>query len=74
MSAITTKPSRASSELFKSGKVLGLEHPDTAKTLDALGTLYYQMGSYAKAEKLFVHSLDIREKALGPEHPVTADS
>ena len=32
------------------------------------------MGDYAKAEPLYRRALAIREKALGPEHPDTADS
>jgi tetratricopeptide (TPR) repeat protein len=32
------------------------------------------MGDYAKAEPLFQQALQIRKKALGPEHPDTANS
>ena len=31
------------------------------------------MGDYAKAEPLFQRALKISEKALGPEHPDTAE-
>ncbi|CAN0487535.1 unnamed protein product, partial [Laminaria digitata] len=31
-------------------------------------------GKYAGAEALYTRALDIREKALGPEHPSTAVS
>ncbi len=36
--------------------------------------LYQAQGHYAEAEPLFQHSLAIREKALGPEHPHVAKS
>ena len=32
------------------------------------------MGDYAKAEPLLLRALKIYEKALGPDHPNTADS
>ena len=32
------------------------------------------MGDYAKAEPLYQRALKIREKALGPDHPKTAQS
>ena len=55
-------------------KVLGPEHPDTALSLNNLGTLYQDMGEYAKAEPLYQEALRIRQKVLGPEHPDTAES
>jgi tetratricopeptide (TPR) repeat protein len=53
-------------------KVLGPEHPDTALSLNNLGSLYQAMGEYAKAEPLYQDALRIYRKALGPEHPETA--
>ena len=35
--------------------------------------LYQLLGDYAKAEPLYQRAYKIREKALGPEHPDTAD-
>jgi CHAT domain-containing protein len=55
-------------------KVLGLEHPDTANSLNNLGALYWAMGEYAKAEPLYLEALRIQQKVLGPEHPDTARS
>jgi CHAT domain-containing protein len=55
-------------------KVLGPDHPDTAKGLNNLAGLYDSMGDYSKAEPLYQRALTIREKALGPDHPSTANS
>ncbi len=55
-------------------KALGLEHPDTAISLNNLAELYGTMGDYAKAEPIHRRALAICEKALGPEHPYTARS
>ena len=55
-------------------KVLGPEHPDTAKSLNNLAALYQDMGEYAKAEPLYQEALRIRQKVLGSEHPDTATS
>ena len=53
-------------------KLLGPDHPDTAKSLNNLGVLYDTMGDYAKAEPLYERSLAIREKTLGPDDPAIA--
>src|SRR5262245_59053042 len=55
-------------------KALGPDHPETAKSLNALATLYSEIGAYARAEPLYRRALAIREKTLGPEHPDTAES
>jgi len=63
----------------------GPEHLDTADALNNLGLLFKKsgdyaskldqaMGEYAKAEPLLLEALQIRQKALGPEHPDTARS
>ena len=49
--------------------MLGPEHPDTAQSLDNIAKLY-QEGKYAKAELLQHRALVIREKVLGPKHPI----
>ncbi len=36
--------------------------------------LYHDQGKYAEAKPLYLRSLAIREKALGPEHPDVAES
>ena len=53
-------------------KVLGPEHPDTARCLNNLALLYKYIGEYAKAEPLYQEALRIRQKVLGKEHPDTA--
>src|SRR5271165_3093068 len=55
-------------------KVLGAEHPDTARTLNNLGDIYLVTGDYAKAASLFNQALEIMEKALGLTHPMIAQS
>jgi tetratricopeptide (TPR) repeat protein/CHAT domain-containing protein len=54
--------------------VRGVEHPDTATSLNNLATLYQDMGNFAKAEPFFQEALRIRQKVLGPEHHDTAES
>jgi tetratricopeptide (TPR) repeat protein len=54
--------------------VRGLEHPDTATSLNNLATLYQDLGYFAKAEPLFQEALRIRQKVLGPEDHDTAES
>jgi tetratricopeptide (TPR) repeat protein len=49
-------------------KVLGPEHPDTARSLNNLAFIYDATGAYAKAEPLYQRALAIREKMLGREH------
>src|SRR5215469_4516101 len=48
-------------------KELGLEHLDTASSLNSLATLYLQIGDYAKAEPLLLQLLQVVTKILGPE-------
>jgi tetratricopeptide (TPR) repeat protein len=55
-------------------KVLGLEHPRTAKSLNGLALLLWDQGDLAGARPLHERALAIREKVLGPEHPDTAMS
>ena len=52
-------------------KVLGPDHPETARTLGNLASLYTDQGRHAKAEPLSKRSLAICEKTLGPDHPDT---
>src|SRR5262245_112712 len=43
--------------------------------LSATNTIgYYAQGRYAEAEPRFQRALALREKALGPEHPLVATS
>jgi tetratricopeptide (TPR) repeat protein len=55
-------------------KVLGPEHPDTARSLNNLALLLQAQGDIARARPLFERALAICEKALGPKHPDTATS
>ena len=52
-------------------RVLGLEHPDTLKTMRALAGTVAQAGRYADGEKISRETLDIERRVLGPEHPET---
>jgi hypothetical protein len=52
-------------------QVLGLEHPDTLKTLDHLATSTREAGDPATARDLLAALLPVRERVLGPQHPDT---
>lgn len=43
-----------------------------ARSLNVLALLYKAQGKYSEAEPLYKRSLTIKEKALGPEHPLVA--
>jgi tetratricopeptide (TPR) repeat protein len=45
-----------------------------ATSLNNLALLYRDQGRYEEAEPRFQRALEIREKALGPEHPDVAQS
>jgi tetratricopeptide (TPR) repeat protein len=53
-------------------KIIGEEHPDTARNLCGLAMLLYRQGKYAEAEPLYRRALAIEEKVFGPMHPNTA--
>jgi hypothetical protein len=55
-------------------RVLGSEHPATAKSLEGVGFHIERQGHLAEARPFYERALTINEKALGPEHPQTADS
>jgi len=55
-------------------KVLGVDHPSTATSLNNLALLLNDKGDYEGAEPLFRRALEIREKVLGVDHPETAMS
>ena len=52
----------------------GLEFPEAARLLNEAGVYLYERGHYTEAEFLCQRALDIREKALGPNHPDAATS
>ena len=53
-------------------KALGLEHPDTATSLNALADLLRTQRDFVGARPLYQRALAIREKTLGPDHPELA--
>jgi hypothetical protein len=50
------------------------DFPEAARLLDQAGYYLNERAQYAEAEPLFVRALAIREKALGAEHLVVANS
>jgi CHAT domain-containing protein len=50
-------------------KALGDSHPLTGYTLNLLGIIHKNTGDLAKAEELYLHSIDIKLKTQGPYHP-----
>ena len=51
-----------------------LRVPEAARLLNQAGYYLYLRARYAEAEPLFRRALAIREQALGPDHPDTAQS
>jgi alpha-tubulin suppressor-like RCC1 family protein len=43
-------------------------------TLDALGTYYFTKGVYVEALPVYTRMLEIRERILGPNHPLVANA
>ncbi len=54
-------------------KELGPDHPDTVRSLNALGTIYQALERHEEAQALLRRALAASEKALGPDHPDVAD-
>jgi tetratricopeptide (TPR) repeat protein len=52
-------------------KVLGEEHPDTARSLNNLSLLCYDENDFEGAAKLMRQAYVICKKALGGDHPDT---
>ena len=52
-------------------KVLGVEHPDTIRTMGNLAGTYQCLGKYTEAEKLEIQALDATNRVLGVEHADT---
>lgn len=55
-------------------QMLGMEHPDSAGSMNDLAAFYHDQGNYAQAEQLYQQALMIREHVLGPEHLDTAET
>ena len=47
---------------------LGDSHPDVARIINRLGTLYIEQARYGEAESAFTRALSIYEKRYGPTH------
>ena len=52
--------------------ILGPHHPDVAKLLNNIGTLYQRRDKYDEAAQLWERALEIWETSLGPDHATTA--
>ena len=55
-------------------KLLGVEHPDTLRSMGNLAATYSNLGKWNEAEQLEVKVLEIRKKLFGAEHPDTLRS
>jgi tetratricopeptide (TPR) repeat protein len=53
-------------------KAHGEEHPHTARLLNNLDWLYYDLANYAAARERYERALTIQSQVLGDEHPATA--
>jgi TPR repeat protein/CHAT domain-containing protein len=60
--------------LHRREHILGPEHPDTLTSRNNLAGVYYNLGDYAKAKKLYAQVLEARARTLGPEHPDTLNT
>jgi tetratricopeptide (TPR) repeat protein len=52
-------------------QTLGEAHPDTAASLNNLGSLLYDMGDLLAALPYYEQAVAILERSLGPNHPNT---
>ncbi len=57
---------------LKEAEKFGEQDPRFATSLNNLAELYLAQGKSEQAEPLYRRALAIREKALGPEHPLVA--
>ena len=53
---------------------MGRDNVELGTTLSNLAELYRVQGRYAEAEPLQKRALSLREKSLGPNHPLVATS
>ncbi len=56
-------------ELAVEERLLGPDHPDVAKCLNALAIVCAERGRYDEAQPLYQRALSIVERALGHDHP-----
>ncbi|MCC5945011.1 MAG: CHAT domain-containing protein [Bernardetiaceae bacterium] len=50
-------------------EILGETHPDNARSLNNLATVYHNMGNYAQVDPLYREALKIYKETLGEKHP-----
>ncbi|MBM7845933.1 tetratricopeptide repeat protein [Herpetosiphon giganteus] len=55
-------------------RVFGVEHPETANSLNNLAEIFVYQGKYAEAQPLHERALFIREKVFGFLHDLTSQS
>ena len=53
-------------------RLLPPDHPDLARSLNALGNVHLDRGEYDDALGRYREALELREKVFGPGHPVVA--
>ncbi|MEM9458934.1 MAG: tetratricopeptide repeat protein [Myxococcota bacterium] len=53
-------------------RLLPQDHPDLARSLNALGNLHSRRAEYEKALARYRHALELREQIFGPGHPEVA--
>jgi tetratricopeptide (TPR) repeat protein len=62
-------------ELFiRAKEELGLEHPDTVRSLYNFANLLRENGDHEEAEALYRRVMECSDNAYGPEHPETLKS
>ena len=54
-----------------SRRVLGVDHPETATSLNNLAGLYRAQGRYVEAAPTVMDAVEIMERVLGAAHPNT---
>ena len=59
---------KASGEI---GSGLAKDAETRAEMMNVMGSVYFELGLYARAESLFSQALDIRRRVLGENHPDT---
>jgi tetratricopeptide (TPR) repeat protein len=52
-------------------ELFGPNHPDVAECLNGLARVYRDQGRHVEAQAVLTRALTIREKTLGPDHPLT---
>jgi hypothetical protein len=55
-------------------RVLGVEHPDTLRSMSNLALTFHGQGRWKEAEELNVQVIETRKRVLGVEHPDTLNS